>query len=151
MSQEVNPYIPPQSEVSEEPIQRELKFASRGRRFGTFIVDYLGYVLFGMMIGGLIGVVFGAAGLHAIQSVPSFLFGLPIVIAYYLIFEGLLGRTPGKFVFGTAVVDEEGSSPSFKQVLGRTLARFIPFEAFSFLGKRGWHDSLSGTHVVVVR
>lgn len=31
------------------------------------------------------------------------------------------------------------------------MARMVPFEAFSFLGERGWHDSWSGTQVVEVR
>ena len=73
--------------------------------------------------------------------------------AYYCFFEGIFARSPGKWICGTRVVDLEGNRPSFLQVIGRSLARFIPFEAFSFLGSRGigWHDSLSSTRVVRTR
>jgi uncharacterized RDD family membrane protein YckC len=60
----------------------------------------------------------------------------------------LWARTPGKWVFGTVVVNESGGKPSFGRVLKRTFSRFIPFEPFSFFGERGWHDSLSDTLVV---
>jgi uncharacterized RDD family membrane protein YckC len=70
--------------------------------------------------------------------------------------EWLTGRSLGKLATGTRVIAAEGGPPSFARVLGRTLARFIPFEAFSFLTDRdgrpvGWHDSLSRTRVVRVR
>ncbi|CAN0592803.1 unnamed protein product, partial [Laminaria digitata] len=39
------------------------------------------------------------------------------------------------------------------RLLGRTAARFVPFEAFSFLGgdATGWHDRWSNTRVVRLR
>ena len=46
------------------------------------------------------------------------------------------------------VVDEYGNKPSNSQLIGRSFARIIPFEAFSCLGYRGWHDTLSKTYVV---
>jgi uncharacterized RDD family membrane protein YckC len=65
----------------------------------------------------------------------------------------MTGRTLGKLITRTSVVDAEGRRPTFKQVLGRTFSRIIPFEPFSFFGKdaRGWHDSMSNTFVVVKR
>ena len=46
-----------------------------------------------------------------------------------------------------------GGRPSTAQVLGRTLCRIIPFEAFSFLGTppKGWHDVIPKTMVVSVK
>jgi uncharacterized RDD family membrane protein YckC len=40
--------------------------------------------------------------------------------------------------------------PSVWQILGRTVSRFIPFEAFTFLtnDKRGLHDTLTETYVI---
>ena len=69
--------------------------------------------------------------------------------AYYVILEGMTGRTLGKLITGTKVVNERGEPPSFGQILGRTFSRFIPFEVFSFLAEdgRGWHDSVPGTYV----
>ena len=47
----------------------------------------------------------------------------------------------------------EGRTPRFPQILGRSLARLIPFEAFSFFGALGvgWHDSFSNTRVIRTR
>jgi uncharacterized RDD family membrane protein YckC len=79
------------------------------------------------------------------------LLGIFIYVAYYLITELLWGKTIAKFITGTKVVMADGSKPPFKNILGRSFARLIPFEQFSFLfGKYpvGWHDQLSGTIVV---
>jgi len=71
---------------------------------------------------------------------------------YYIVLEGIFNCSIGKYLTGTMIVDEHGRKPSFAKILGRTLCRYIPFEAFSFFGKnpRGWHDSMSGTFVVKV-
>ena len=62
----------------------------------------------------------------------------------------------GKWITGTRVVDERGDPPSWRQACLRSLARLIPFEAFSVLFSedgmaRGWHDSLPRTRVVIRR
>ncbi|MBK8346290.1 MAG: RDD family protein [Saprospiraceae bacterium] len=76
-----------------------------------------------------------------------------LMAVYYFLFESSIGRTPGKYVTGTVVVDRNGNIPSATQVLQRTLSRFIPFEFLSFLGRdaRGWHDNISDTYVVYVK
>jgi len=73
---------------------------------------------------------------------------LPIFLTYFIFFEGIWQRTLAKFITKTKVVTEDGSKPSFLRILGRTFARFIPFDAISFLFGRGWHDHLSKTLVV---
>jgi hypothetical protein len=74
---------------------------------------------------------------------------LPLFIIYYCLFESLWQRTPGKFLTGTKVVNLDGSKPSFLRILGRSFARYIPFDNLSFLFMtRGWHDYLSKTLVV---
>lgn len=75
-----------------------------------------------------------------------------LLIVYYLLLEGIFNTTAGKCATNTIIVNENGERPGFGQILGRTFARLIPFDAFSFLGStpRGWHDSLSGTYVVPV-
>ena len=75
---------------------------------------------------------------------------LSFATIYYLFLESLFGRTIGKIVTGSVVVDENGLKPSFKIIFIRTLCRLIPFEALSFLSKsaRFWHDSFSKTYVV---
>jgi len=62
---------------------------------------------------------------------------------YYLIFEGFFKSTPAKYLTQTSIVNLNNDKVSFSNILGRTLCRRIPFDAFSFFGKIGWHDSLA--------
>jgi len=151
MTENHNPYAPPKSDVSEPEASREIVPAGKGRRFGTLIVDYIMFFVLSFCIGLAVPFLFGDAGLHAIQSIPDVALGLLITIAYYVFFEGIWARTPGKLIFGTIVVTESGNKPKLGQVFGRTLCRFIPFEAFSFLGERGWHDSIPSTYVILAK
>ncbi|MRX37799.1 RDD family protein [Flavobacterium sp. LC2016-23] len=75
---------------------------------------------------------------------------LSFAIIYYFIFESLSGRTLGKIMTGSIIINEFGVKPGVAVIFKRTLCRFIPFEALSFLGESGrmWHDSLSNTYVV---
>ena len=147
MSTEFNPYRAPQAAVDLPADQHEpAEIASKGRRFGTLVVDYLGYFAASFVIG----IVMAALHLHLPRGSElfNFAFGMVVLVTYYLVFEGFWGRTPGKFVFGTVVVDMKGGKPAFATLLGRTLCRFIPFEPFSFFGAAGWHDKFSKTRVV---
>jgi uncharacterized RDD family membrane protein YckC len=79
------------------------------------------------------------------KYVLSLAIGVGMVL-YYLLFEGFFRATPAKFISGTRVINANTlESPGFGQILGRTFSRRIPFETLSFLGSKGWHDSLSGT------
>lgn len=75
---------------------------------------------------------------------------LSFAMIYYFIFESLSGRTLGKIMTGSIIINEYGLKPGVSVVFKRTLCRFIPFDALSFLGESGrmWHDSLSNTYVV---
>ena len=77
-----------------------------------------------------------------------------MTVVYYTVLEVISGRTLGKLLTGTKVVATNGSPASVGQILGRSLCRFIPFEAFSFFGGAGrpvgWHDSISKTRVVEI-
>lgn len=149
MEIERNRYAPPRSNVVDAVTPtRPAVFASKWRRFGTLVIDYIGYFLGAFLIGLLIDIVFGQRGLGFIRSIPNFVLGLILIVAYYVFFEGVWARTPGKLLFGTIVVTESGHKPSLRQIVTRTLCRFIPFEAFSFLGALGWHDGISRTRVI---
>uniref|UniRef100_UPI00404A3632 RDD family protein n=1 Tax=Flavobacterium sp. TaxID=239 RepID=UPI00404A3632 len=68
---------------------------------------------------------------------------------YYLFFETCFKTTPAKILTHSMVVSAEKEEKlSFIRILGRTSARFIPFNSLSFLFKSIWHDSLSSTMVV---
>jgi uncharacterized RDD family membrane protein YckC len=153
MKPETNPYAPPASYVSDAEVERDrpIVTAGKGRRFGTYVVDKVCCTVLAFFVGLAIAALFGEQGVQATQSGWSYLIGALVMLLYYILFEGLWARTPGKFVCGTVVVNEHGGRPSLGQIVGRTFCRFIPFEAFSFLGERGWHDSIPNTHVVETR
>ena len=150
MENQNNPYRTPESntEIAEEP--KEIIRAGKGRRLLNFIIDYVMQFIIGFVIAILVIVIKGE---EAINNIPDILIGIVALLIYYISMEGLFGRTVGKFITGTKVVNENGARPSFGQIVGRSFSRLIPFEAFSFLGEqtRGWHDSLPGTYVVRCR
>jgi uncharacterized RDD family membrane protein YckC len=78
-------------------------------------------------------------------------FNLMFTPVYYLLAEYLFdGKTLGKMVTNTRAVTVNGEKPTFTQLIGRSFARIIPFEPFSYLGDlpNGWHDRLSQTIVI---
>ena len=154
MSSEYNPYAPPSIDITpelEDETTLPIRLAGKGRRLGTLLIDYVCFLAAACCLGIAIAFLFGEEALERLTEIPDTLLGGIIMICYYCFFEGIWSRTPGKFVLGTIVVNEAGGKPSFGQILGRTLARFIPFEPFSCLGERGWHDSVSKTQVVRIR
>jgi uncharacterized RDD family membrane protein YckC len=138
MTQESNPYLPPKTDITVPEGQRAIVPASKGRRFGTLLVDYAAFMALSACIGVIVALKFGEEGLDALQKVPDFAFGMVVLSVYYIFFEGIWARTPGKLVFGTVVITESGGKPSIVQVIGRTLCRFIP-------------DSIPKTRVVMAR
>ncbi|HKS56818.1 MAG TPA: RDD family protein [Steroidobacteraceae bacterium] len=153
MSQETNPYAPPASNVSGAEIEpdRPIVAAGKGRRFGTFVVDYVCFLVVIFVLGVAAVIVAGDTALDGLDNGLDTLVASLLMALYYIFFEGIWGRTPGKFMFGTVVVNEQGGKASIGQVVGRSFCRFIPFEAFSCLGERGWHDSIPKTYVVMAR
>jgi len=68
-----------------------------------------------------------------------------MLFTYFFTTESVFARTLGKAVNGSFVVYERARVLA---TLWRTLSRFIPLEAFSFIGRsEGWHDTLSRTTV----
>ena len=80
-----------------------------------------------------------------LNSNPYWFFGLHIFL-YYFILELLFLQTVGKMLSNSFVYFESNRT---KSILIRTFCRFIPFDAISFFGKKGWHDSLSKTNVMI--
>lgn len=72
-------------------------------------------------------------------------------VLYCVIMEASIGTTIGKLITGAVVISVDGSKPSLSQIIGRSFARLIPFEPFSFLGgtNSGWHDTMSNTRVIL--
>lgn len=72
-----------------------------------------------------------------------------IYLLYCFLAEAVFRQTFGKICTNSCVVSN-GYRLSAGQVLLRTLCRFIPFDALSFLFKANWHDRISSTAVVYV-
>jgi uncharacterized RDD family membrane protein YckC len=74
-----------------------------------------------------------------------------VILLYYVIFESIWQKTPGKFITGTKVITYDGDAPPVISIIERSLTRFfVLFEPLSFLGARvrGWHDEWTGTYVI---
>ena len=158
-----NPFEAPASMdvPSSEVLVGGLPLATQGQRFVNLIIDQIIIQICsfigGLVLGGVYVASNGGAALSPDQSstleLLGFAVGIVVVIGYFIVMEALFQRTIGKMATGTRVVTVNGGVPSFGQIVGRSFARLIPFEAFSFLGKIpcGWHDTLSGTRVIKSR
>lgn len=108
------------------------------------------------MIGVMVGGERATGWIEGMGFWQEQLLGIGMILAYYILMEGVFGLTIGKLITGTRVVDERGGPPSVRQAVLRSLARLLPFEAFSVLlsqdgAARGWHDTLPRTRVVLRR
>ncbi len=80
---------------------------------------------------------------------PFYYFMGLMMFLYYLVLESINGRTPGKKLTRSVVVNKDGLRPTFFQIVFRSLIRitvvdcfFIPFLDMPL------HDYLSKTYVV---
>ncbi len=133
--------------------------ANGGKRFANYIVDYIvQLVLFTgiMMVIVLLQLYITGSNsigewFDTIGKIEEYLLGYVLMVIYYFAMESLAkGKTIGKLITNTKVVNLNGETPDTANIMKRTLCRLIPFNALSFLGNeaRGWHDSLSDTYVV---
>lgn len=151
-----NPYRAPGAAVVDlATMAVPIECASKWRRFFNCAIDAA--VLYGLTVGVLVAAVVAGDerwidAYEGLRYWQRFLVDGAICIAYYWTFEAVFGVTVGKLLTGTHVVDAFGHPPSGRQVLVRSVCRFIPFEALSLAfsedGRaRGWHDSLARTYV----
>jgi len=126
-------YAPPRADEHESPVEQPIRLAtaSQSARFLNSVIDTI-----------VLAVLSGGSKNPGLQLL--FMFG------YYWGLETLFGATVGKRVTGTRVVAVDGGQATAWQILGRTLIRFLPIEAFSFMSSYpvGWHDRWSNTRVV---
>ncbi len=67
------------------------------------------------------------------------------MLCYYFVLEFLFLQTIGKLHNNSVVAYSDNR---LKSIFVRTICRLIPFDGLSFLGKKGWHDSISDTTVL---
>ena len=140
------------SRLNLEDFEDAYRLADSSLRFVNFIFDRL-------IVGGIfMGIMFSLVMVEEMTGASGDFMGLLLILilpvsitAYYAVMEKIYGKTLGKMLSKTRVVDVSGKPISWGQALGRTFARLIPFEPFSILFSDksiGWHDSLSNTRVV---
>lgn len=153
-----DPYQPPRTpfepaaEAAEADDLRRYPAASRHVRALNLLLDYMGVIVLSGVVFSIVEV--GSPGfIDQLDGIEERVLGMGMMLVYYMLFEGLFGWTPGKLLTGTRVISmRDGEAATIKQVVGRTFARFLPFEPFSFFSSTGgWHDTWSGTGVVQVR
>lgn len=138
---------------------RPVETVGQGARFGHYFIDsmvVLGvYVAVSFVLSGNFGFeneVFESnsggfrISLKSAYNIPN----IAISFLFYFLMETFTGQTLGKMVTGTVVINQYGEKPDAGMVAIRSIARWVPFEAFSCLSGsgRGWHDKWSNTFVV---
>lgn len=132
-------------------------FATQGQRFAHFFIDRLIATVLTLGIGFILGLIVKFTGdyswinwLEIHGGIYDTLFGIFVFLIYYFALEAFTGKTIGKMITGTIVLNDDGSKITSGTALKRTLCRIIPFEQFSFIGgsNRGWHDTIPKTIVV---
>jgi uncharacterized RDD family membrane protein YckC len=76
-----------------------------------------------------------------------------VYFVYYMLFEFVFNRTPGKFLNKTKLFDSNEGKINIVQVLIRTIIRIIPMQHYLIrsLKQRTLHDILSKTYVMRVK
>jgi len=130
-----------------DPIRHpELLKVNRRIRFVNFLIDSI----FIYTVAYIIGDSIGGTNLALIYIKHPYFVVAGILFILYFFQKLLFGKTLGKLITGTHVVNGKGQKPSIMQLVLRNVSRLIPFEAFTYLSKekRGLHDIISKTYVI---
>ena len=131
--------------------------ATRGQRFLNCILDLLIVHIILASIETTVIIIGDVSNnyelsnwIESTTTVEKLLFWSVILFLYYFLTETYFSRTFAKYFTETIVVTKDGSRPNKRTISIRTLSRFIPLEALTFLGTnvRGLHDLFSDTYVV---
>jgi uncharacterized RDD family membrane protein YckC len=154
---ETNPYAAPEVPVQQEEqavigFDVTLVLASRTQRFFTLLLDSLlrAGLVFCITVGFVLLFPDYGEKLERMSKLDEWMTEIFSLMLFYCFFEGIWQRSPAKWLLGLKVVNLEGDRPGWGQIVGRSLARMVPFEPLSFFGggPYGWHDKWSGTRVI---
>lgn len=120
--------------------------AGKGMRFLNRVLDIIPFVIMVFSYYDLWNFFSWQTG--SFDSVLFYPIEVVIFFLYYSLLEHFFHTTFGKTMTNTTVIHVNGQYASFSTILLRSICRFIPFDAFSFLFAKGWHDSISHTVVV---
>lgn len=134
---------------SNNPVFRK---ATAGTRLANYFIDLIiFYVIYLTLLIGVLGsessIVIAMAKNPVIDRLATMIF----YALYMILIEiAMGGRSIGKMITNTKVVDEAGNRPDNNTLFLRNISRAVPFDQLSFLGSetRGWHDKWSNTYVV---
>lgn len=113
-----------------------MKNIDKGTRLANYLIDILAiYMLWFIVV------------IVSQRYNSDYLIFYTIMFLYYLIFEALTGKTLGKMLTKTRVVNKDGTKPTFLKIIIRSMSRIIPFDVFSYLfgSELGMHDLFSST------
>jgi uncharacterized RDD family membrane protein YckC len=126
---------------------------SKLKRLVNFLIDSLIIGILSIVVFYILSYVFiklnllSSIGEREIISIDIFL--LIIAFMYYFISESMLGRTVGKYITGTKLVNAKGDIPSVLSIFLRTIIRLIPLDSITYLfDSVVWHDKYSSTYLV---
>lgn len=131
--------------------------ATRGQRFLNCILDMLIVHIIFASIGTTIIIIGDLTNNYELSNwaastttLQKLSFWSLTMFLYYFLTETYFSRTFAKYFTKTIVVTKDGSRPNKRMISVRTLSRFIPLEALTFLSGdlRGLHDLFSDTYVV---
>lgn len=124
--------------------------ATTGKRFANYIIDLIAfyiillliYICIGILIPGILDRINGLLDRLIALVCYGFIMCLTEAVSH--------GKSIGKFITGTKVVNLDGTEIDFPKALTRNMIRSIPFNAFSALGSPciPWHDRWSDTIVI---
>lgn len=159
----VPPETKPASEARPPGWASSLAYAGGGRRAVAKIIDFVFMFAWASLVEGLsrklFPEAFEVAGTVNSVYVVTMLICLLLGMFYITWFVGRFGATPGKMVMNLKVVTATGGRVSYAQAFGRYWAEFVIVALTVVLGylpvffdrqRRGLHDRLCGTRVVVV-
>ncbi len=148
-----NSYYPSTEQNVLDEFEVNLQQASAGKRFANYLIDvvcWMAVIFVGSIVYySIVGI--DQSGDGGSKDLMLQLIGTVSYIVLMALIEGLTrGKSLGKLITGTRVVNGDGSRISFKTALLRSLSRIVPFEPFSALGSPSypWHDKWTHTYVV---
>ncbi|MGB1497961.1 RDD family protein, partial [Alloalcanivorax venustensis] len=80
--------------------------------------------------------VFGMENAHWLEGGSGFAIGILVPLAYYILVEGATGRTLGKLVTGTRVVNAAGGDAVFQANTGSITGQVYSVRGLFLFGRR---------------
>jgi uncharacterized RDD family membrane protein YckC len=142
-----------QRDPYKKEVPRKVNVVTSWTRFAHYFVDaiVIGIITF------VVSLLLHNVGIHLRETfslnIGRFHMGFSfenylIIVLYYFGFESAMQSTPGKLITNSVVINEYAAKPDSTSLIGRSFSRIVPFEIFSCLSDRGWHDKWSRTYVV---